>query len=90
MAVGCPAPTDLSTVLTPIPKAKRGVMDKGIERLQESEDQNVCYEIVSSIFDRAAEPMNSQQCSCLNKTNMMTPIDMLTQTGEIPYGTTLR
>ena len=66
-------------------------MKEEVERLQESEDQNVCYEIVSSIFDRAAEPMNSQQCSCLAKaTTMTTPADMPILTETMSHGHTPR
>ena len=40
-----------------------------MERAQEPEDQEVCYNVASSRYDRKATPMKSQQYGCLNKTS---------------------
>lgn len=45
------------------------------ERLQESEDQEVGYGIVSSIYVKEPESMNSQQYGHLNKTGTTVTLD---------------
>ena len=55
-----------------------------VEKFEEAEDQEVCCEIVFSVYNREAAHMKSRQSGHLNKTCTMTiPVDMLTWMKEI-------
>jgi hypothetical protein len=56
-----------------------------------SGDQDACWEVVSSIYDREAVLRTSPQYGCLNKTwKMTTPIDMQMYMKEFLQGSTHR
>lgn len=63
------------------------MIGKGLERLRESEDQEVCHEIISSKQDKKASPIYSQQNMVALSVAM--PDDMPAWMGEISRSPTL-
>lgn len=63
------------------------MIGKGLERLWESEDQEVCHEIISSKQDKKASPIYSQQNMVALSVAM--PDDMPVWMGEISRSPTL-
>ena len=58
-------------------------------KIQKSEDWDIGCEIVSSIYDRGAAPMKSQQYSCPDKTCIMAiPVNTPMSRREISQGST--
>lgn len=58
---------DTSTKCNIYIKNSGHIAEEGAERLEEPEDQDICFEVMSSILDREAELTISQQHCCLNK-----------------------
>ena len=57
---------DTSTKCNIYIKNSGNITEEGAERLEEPEDQDICFEVLS-IFDKEAELTISQQHCCLNK-----------------------
>lgn len=58
-------------------------------RLKSDTDQEACYNIVSSRYDKEAALMKSQQYACIRKTcTMTTPVDISLQMGKVLHGLT--
>lgn len=58
-------------------------MEEG-ETIFDGEDQDECYQNMSSRHDKEAEPIKSEQCGCLKTTCIITaPVHLPTQMKEI-------
>lgn len=58
---------DTSTKYNIYIKNSGDIAEEGAERLGEPEGQDICLEVLSSIFDKEAELEIPQQHCCLNK-----------------------